>query len=52
MGYAYAFTVTEFKDGGGLAMGADAIMAGNLLFTFWIGGGLLLLLFLRHKEGQ
>ncbi len=33
-------------------MGAEEIMAGNLLFTFWIGGGLLLLLFLRRKEGQ
>ena len=52
MGYAYAFVVTEFRDGAGLAMGAEAITAGNLLFTFWIGGGLLLLLFLRHKEGQ
>ena len=33
-------------------MGPEGILAGNLLFTFWIGGGLLLLLFLRRgKEG-
>ena len=33
-------------------MGAEGVMAGNLLFTFWIGGGLALLLFLRRKDGK
>ena len=33
-------------------MGAESTMAGNLLFTFWLGGGFLLLLFLRRKDGQ
>ena len=52
MDYAYAFTVTEFGDGGGVTMGTEANLAGNLLFTVWIWGGLLLLLFLRRKEGR
>lgn len=33
-------------------MGVEGIVAGNLLFTLWIGGGLLLLLLLRRKDGQ
>jgi hypothetical protein len=31
-------------------MGPESTMAGNFLFTFWIGGGFLLLLFRSRKD--
>lgn len=31
-------------------MGAESIMAGNFLFSFWIGGGFLFLLFLKRRD--
>ena len=37
---------------GDLAMGAESALTGNLMFTFWIWGGFLLLLFLRRKDSQ
>jgi hypothetical protein len=31
-------------------MGAESMAAANLLLTLWIGGGFLLMLFLRRKD--